>query len=365
MLFIVFREFVTAQTGKGHGLRVRESRSLLVPGFLFLWTNLAFGQCVLSDEESVSDMGGAVCSVNNLHLFAFGSESDDRQSESSLTFDTDTSIYALPWMSVHWKGYAKGYIDTYKNRDAESDVVRTTDQAYFHLGHALNDPLQLSVGRVPLPFGLHHEVLRYQLPHSNEQFWDRSVNGAVFTWRARAGLLLDVGGTNKNPDELADREFSSYTLRATQHLDLLSGSKLIASYQNTGGKSAGKMGLATLVFYNDDVSSLEWIRVADNYKTQTYEQLFRFVYRVTDKEKHWTFEYEDLRRDSYRMGLSFAKEAAKNLVFGTAVQYERMRREKSSNWVLLFNLTYNLTLQTNVLKWGDDNQSVNEGQTHE
>jgi hypothetical protein len=351
---------VTAQPGKGHGLQVRGSRSLLSMVLCVLGADLAFGQCTLKANEDISNMGGAFCSVNNLHIFTLGSESKDLQSESSVTLDTDTSIYALPWASIHWKGYAKAYVDTYKNRDADTDVVRVTDQAFLHLGHALSDPLQLSFGRLPLPFGLHHETLRYQLPHRNESFWDRSVNGAVFTWRARAGLMLDIGGTNKNESDLADREFSAYTIRAIQHLDLLNGSKLIGSYQNKGGKSAGKMGLATLVFYNEDISSLEWVRIADDYRIQTYQQLFRFVYQITDNDKHWTFEYEDLRRDSYRLALSFTKEVAQSLTFGSAAQYERMRVERTSNWVLLVNLTYNLTLQTSVLRWSDKDRSANE-----
>lgn len=319
-----------------------------------IWSGLAYGRCVLKEDEDLSDLKGAFCSVNNLHLFALGAETNDFQSQSAGVVETDTSFFFYPKVSVHWKGYAKGYYNTYKESDPNSDLVRVTDQAFLHFGHSLVDPIQLSVGRLPLPFGLHHEVLRYQLPHRNEIFWDRSVNGAIISWRFRKDLIIDVAGTNKNPDELADKEFSAFTIRATKHLDLLSGAKLIGSYQNTGGKSAGKMGLATLVVNNDDVSSLEWERIADNWKTQTYQQLFRFVYQARDEDKQYTFEYEDIRRDSYRTGLSLGKQMSENLVFGTALQYERLRFTKQSNWVFLLNLTYNITVQTNLFKWKSD-----------
>ena len=318
---------------------------------LFGFTKIGFSQCVLEGDETLSDLKGAFCSVNNLHLFGLGAESDGLVREGALAFDTNTSVYVFPKVSAHWKGYAKTYGKKYRGDELQTDLVRKTDQGFVHFGHNQSDAVRVSLGRLPLPFGLHHEILRYQLPQRNELFWDRSVNGAVVTWRVRTDLNLDLAGTNKNSSELADREFSSFAMRATQHLDLLSGAKLVASYKNTGGKSAGKMGLAALVFNNDDISSLEWIRIADNWKTSTHQQLFRFVYQVRENDKSYTFEYEDIRRDSYRTVFSVGKRLPFDVLLGGALQYERYRFKRQSNWVAILNLTYVVTLQTNFLKW--------------
>ncbi len=321
--------------------------------FLF-WTETGNSRCVLEEGQDLADVRGTLCSVNGLHTFGLATEPESDRFGLGLALDTDTSYFFHHRLSVHWKGYAKSSYKTFKKADPETNSIRVTDQAFIHIGHSLSDPIQIAIGRLPLPFGLHHEHLRYQLPNRNEMFWDRSVNGAVLTWRFRNDLLIDVGGTNKNSDDLADKEFSAFTLRATQHLDLLSGSKLIASYQNTGGRTVGKMGLAALVHHNEDLSSLEWARIADNWKTQTYAQLFRFVYQARDEEKLWTFEYDDIRRDSYRVALSFGRESMKNLFFGSSFQYERLRADNQSKWGFLVNLTYNATLQTNTRSWGRD-----------
>lgn len=339
---------------KGPGLLTLRNQSLPLYLMILCSSAQAFGKCALKDDEELSDLKGAFCSVNNLHVFALGAETKDLQTETAGVVESNTSFFLWPKVSLHWKGYAKGYYDTFKESDAKTELVRVTDQGFLHFGHSLIDPIQLSIGRLPLPFGLHHEILRYQLPHRNESFWDRSVNGAIVSWRFRKDLVIDVGGTNKNEEDLADREFSAFTIRATQHIDLLTGAKLIGSYQNTGGQSAGKMGLATIVFNNDDVSSLEWMRIAENWKTLNYQQLFRFVYQARDKDKLYTFEYEDLRRDSYRTGLSLAYQSTEDLIFGTALQYERLRATGDSNWAYLLNLSYNLTLQSNLYRWNSD-----------
>ncbi|MBC7531337.1 MAG: hypothetical protein H7318_07145 [Oligoflexus sp.] len=335
---------------KGHGLQAYGSRSLSVVSIALLWTDLAYGRCVLGEDETLKDLKGAFCSVNNLHVFGFGSESDTTTALVATVVDTDTSYFILPKVSAHFKAYAKARYEKRKSAKSDGDVGRSTDQGFIHFGHKLEDPLQLSIGRLPLAFGLHHEILRYELPQRTEAFWDRSVNGAVITWRVKSDLTLDVGGTNKNADKLADKEFSAFTIRATQHLDLLSGTKLIGSYQNHGGSTVGKMGLATIVFHNDDLTSLEWVRIAENWRTQTYQQLFRFVYQNRDHDNLWTFEYDDLRRDSWRMVLSLGKNVNPDLVAGGALQYERQRFDKRSNWVGLLNLNYALTYQSNLLR---------------
>ncbi|RYZ57933.1 MAG: hypothetical protein EOP07_08485 [Proteobacteria bacterium] len=326
------------------------SRSLVILLAVYA-TDAAYGRCVLNEDESLQDLKGAFCSVNNLHLFAYGAETQDTSGLAGTALATDTSYFLWPKVSLHFKAYAKGTYRAAKVGESGGDFSPSTDQAFIHFGHKLEDPIQLSVGRLPLPFGLRHEILRYELPQRTEVFWDRSVNGAVLSWRAKSDFTLDIGGTNKNEDDLADKEFSAFTIRATQHMDLLSGTKLIGSYQNHGGSTVGKMGLATIVFYNDDLTSIEWVRIAENWKTQTYQQLFRFVYQNRDEDKLWTFEYDDIRRDSWRMVLSVGKNLTPDLVAGGAIQYERQRFDRRSNWVALLNLNYALTVQSNLLSF--------------
>ena len=315
-----------------------------------IWAELALGRCVLSEEETLADLKDAFCSVNNLRLYGNLAESEGNVGVAGSVIDTDTSYFLWPKVSVHFKGYVKGFYAKPNEGEPESRFDHSTDQGFLHFGHKLVDRFQLSVGRLPLPFGLHHEMYRFELPQRTEEFWDRSINGAVIRWRPRSDFTLDLGGTNKNPDKLADKDFSAFALRATQHLDLLSGTKLIGSYQNHGGSTVGKMGLASIVFYNDDLTSLEWIRIAENWRTQSYQQLFRFVYQNRSGDNLWTFEYDDLRRDSWRTVLSMGHNFTSDLVCGGALQYERDRRFRRSNWVGLINLNYALTIQTHVLR---------------
>ncbi|MBC7659721.1 MAG: hypothetical protein H7249_08425 [Chitinophagaceae bacterium] len=325
------------------------TRSLLATLSL-IWSGSAFSICLLQETETIADLKGAFCSVNNVHVFGYGEASKTQDGKGATVIDTDTSVFVLPKLSFHFKAYVEAFVNKPHGQDVEKGVDRTTDQGYVHLGHSLEDPIQLSVGRLPLPFGLRQENLRWELPQRTDAFWDRSVNGAVVTWRARNDLTIDVGGTNKNSNTLADKEFSSFTVRATEHLDLLSGTKLIGSYQNQGGSTVGKMGLATIVFNNDDMSSLEWVRVAEDWKTTTYQQLFRFVYQNRDNDKLWNFEYEDLRHDTWRLAISVGKNVTPDWILGGALQYERQRFDKGSNWVGLFNVTYAVTAQTNLLR---------------
>lgn len=305
--------------------------------------------CRLRNDVNVEDMSWAFCSQNSLTLFGGGfSGREERADTLGVVAEGYFGAYAHPRLSLHGKGYFKEVriYDRLIDREGSSNT-KITEQLYLQIGHPLLDHLNGAVGRLPTPFGLNHEFMRYELPTRAGIFWDRTVHGLRLSMKIRSDLRLEAGGAWASREEIASKEAEALTFRLTQYLDLLSGAKLIASYQNHGRREFGKLGVAALVFYTDNVTSLEWVRLADRLSDISFQQVFRFFHEQTgDDGKSWSLGFEEIRRDSYRIYGGYAWPIFAQAKLGTAVQYQQLRAgRKEDQWWAILSLSQAIDFQ--------------------
>lgn len=329
-------------------MRLLGSISICLFGY-FLGASEIFGACRLRSGVEIQDMSWAFCSENSLTLFASGYTGKDERSDFlGGVAEGYFGAYMQPRISLHGKGYFKQVqiYDQKADRSGSSDS-KVTEQLFLQLGHPLLDKIYGAAGRLPTPFGLNHEYLRHELPTRANVFWDRTVNGLRMSLKLRNDLRLDVGGAWAKRTEIASDEAEALTFRLTENLDLLGGAKLIASYQNHGKREFGKIGLAALVFYSGNTTSLEWVRLADSFSDRSFQQVFRFVHeQINPEATSWSMGFEEIRKDSYRLYGGLSWKFLTQTYFGTAVQYQQLRQDhRQDQWWAVLTVTQNIDFQ--------------------
>lgn len=313
--------------------------ALLAP--LVLIGSKAAAVCRLDRIEWIKSSDWGSCAQGDLGLYGIGiSDGSSKRTGGVGWAEGYASAFFRPWLSVHGKAYA---LVNHQVRDEDQTAwQRTTEQAFLQLGHPLIGFAHAAVGRLPLPFGINDEAYRHALDSRASKFWDRSLTGLRLSLRIREDVRAEAGGNWSDASNLGR---DSISFRLTKFVDLLSGTKLIASYQGRADYSTHKMGLGTLVYNEENVTSLEWVRISAREEVGSFEQVFRFIHRQVARPWAWDLSYEDIRKDSYRLSLGIQKHIEAlpidSLTVGASFHYERLRDIKAIHQTFfLFGASY-------------------------
>ncbi len=237
------------------------------------------------------------------------------------------------WASLHARGALKELADA--DREEILPYART-QHAFLQLGHPIADPLYASVGRLDAPFGLNHDLFELSLPSRARSLWITSVTGGRIGVGRRDSLRLEAGTSDSGQvNPISGKEMMLLSGRLIKGIDLLSGTRLIASYAASSNYQERRMGLATLVHSNSNRTSLEWIRQTDVTTLDDFKQTFRFVHEQQEDHWAWVMAMEELRRDSYRLSLGTNRNWRYSLIGSLSVHYLRQANEPREHFIVM------------------------------
>ncbi len=320
--------------------------------FLALSISFLAGQslasCRLSRLEWMEQNSWGSCLQADISLFSKNYSGENGKHASGLAWsEVYGSVFARPWLSLHLKAFG-GRTDTNgTNQGDDATWNRTTEQFFLQMGHPLQSQVYGAVGRVPLPFGINDVLGRHSLDSRAEGFWDRSATGTRISFLIREDLRGEFGAAWTDEEDVFNSRAEVLSGRLTKLTDLLNGTKLVASYQALTDNSLRKYGLGTIVYHDENRTSLEWVRLTYRDKLDDFQQVFRLVHRQVAHPVSWDFQYEDIRRDSYRLSLQVNRELPlvdwSPCTLTGGVHYERLRRAKAVHQgYLLLGLTFGL-----------------------
>ncbi len=285
---------------------------------------------------------GTICIEGSLGGYGLGvSNTEGRSLISQSLAKAYLALYGSSLVSLHGKFYAKDSGDG-------SAWDRTSEQAFVQLGHPLDHRLYGALGLVPMPFGVNHDLYGYHIRSRGTDFWGSAMSGFRLSLRVRDDLRFEAGGGSKERQVIEAKNIEriqSQTLavRLTKLTDLLSGTKLVASYQANSALNTRKLGLATLVYNELNLSSLEWARITED-TNHSFLQLFRFSHEQILDPWRWNLVYEDIKDDSYRLSLGGTRQFLETWSLNFSLHYQRLRRESAKHGgYALFGFNYGLT----------------------
>lgn len=285
---------------------------------------------------------GSTCFEGLLSAGVLGiSDKLDRRLGTQALLQSYLGVYASDWLSLHSKSYMKYAYQSHSAR--ETSQQRTTEQFFLQLGQPLDQRVHAALGLLPMPFGVNRDLYRSYLRSRGHKFWSPSLTGLRLSLRVRDDLRLELGGGSQSPDDVREAGSKTLAVRLTKLTDLLSGTKLTASYQADSFANTRRLGLASLIYNNNNFTSLEWVRINED-NSDKFAQLFRFAHEQKLDPWAWNFLYEDIRDDSYRVSLGFARRFLEDWSLSSSFHYEKLRGEDDQHQgYLLLNLAYGIS----------------------
>lgn len=308
-------------------------------GLFFLFPNVGFSTCRLPDSTGNLIPQGTVCFEGRWLNDVIGtSDVLGRRVAGQTQGLAYAGYYLYNWLSFHGKAYLK-YSQLLSGKP-DRDWQKTSEQFFLQLGHPLDQKIYGSAGWLPLPFGVNRDLYRYQLRSRGDAFWGGPVKGLRVSLKIRDDLRLELGGGAGSEEQLSKLPSQMLAARLTKLTDLLSGTKFIASYQADSLSNTRRSGLASLIYNNNNFTSLEWVRITDDLG-DNFSQLFRFVHEQDVEPWSWSLIYEDIRNDSYRLSLGMARQILEVWSLGSSLHYEKLRTDSDRNQgYLLLSMTY-------------------------
>jgi len=237
------------------------------------------------------------------------------------------------WFSMHARGAFKELADP---NQLEILSYARTQHAFLQLGHPVTDAFYASIGRIDGPFGLNHDLFDLSLPSRARSLWINSVTGGRIGVGRRDGLRLEAGTSNLDQvDPSSGDELKLLSSRLIKGIDLLNGTRLIASYATSSNYQQRRMGLATLVHNDRNRTSLEWVRQTDTSTVVDFKQVFRLVHEQQEESWAWVMAMEEQRRDSYRLSLGTNRNWRYSLIGSLSAHYQRQAMEPRDHFIIM------------------------------
>lgn len=247
--------------------------------------------------------------------------------------------------SLHFQGFLH---QTISLNSSATVLDRYTELAAWRLGNFSLDHWTLTVGKQPLPFGLHFNPIQgayYQF--SSESFWQSPEYGASIGWDDWQKIRIEGGwasDTMPAPDS-GKKQRTETSGRFLYDFSALNGTRFIVSAagDNIGAR---KVGAALLHNEKGSLFQIEIIRQKNlqDSADADYLQLFRLsISGPYNRGTRSIFLYEDVH-NSHRLGLFLQEwKGPFPFYYHLAVGYRKEESESGPNrWVLFTGMSLRL-----------------------
>lgn len=304
---------------------------------------LMFGDCeLLEDPESAKDALGLLACVKGAVGVEVTSVSGTPDENSWLKYGRlYGGLFVTEWISMQARGRFR-LVEPLGDRVRENHDA-DMEYAAVQVGNPALHPVRLSVGRLPLPFGIDKSsATEHYQSFENRAFWASPRHGAFLTFDNMRSTTLEAGyaynGLTKEhvkgvaQDDAAggvlvkEPFIQAASLRIMTDFAALDGSRLLLSGygESTGARRVGA-GFLT-VSAKEDLTLFEMVRLLptpDGYD-EDFDQLIRIGYTGSWRnETRWVVQFDDERYHARRGLLGHDARIYGNFVLRLAVSYHK------------------------------------------
>ncbi|SME89013.1 hypothetical protein [Pseudobacteriovorax antillogorgiicola] len=272
------------------------------------------GTCQLAQEpipKNYSQIWPNICIRNHLgvhylngaHLNMEDHRFEDEEAESLFFGRSYLGLNFWHSVTMHFQGLAKSRQDL-EHSDSPNFDQKITEYAFLQLGNPTLSPIQASVGKIDLPFGLNDRPLETLMDHVKRNYWPRRKWGLQLSKKNNNQTRYEIGVSLKDvegwQDTLEQGELDQASARASIDLAALEGTKLIASFL-TDADRLDHYSMAILNRSQGAFISLEWVRqLLPEGSNYWFHQLFRLNYlSKRAKFSQWLIQFEDDRKNAW------------------------------------------------------------------
>jgi hypothetical protein len=250
--------------------------------------------------------------------------------------------YSGLYLSQHLSFHAQGSLAWFAGDQWQREHI--DELAFLQIGHPLFSPVNISVGRINLPFGLDYRVVSETLQRRKQNFWPLYTWGAAMTVVNHDQTHIEWGASStvQEPQlaHLERHKVDTVSLRISKDYADLEGTKLIASTAHKPNQET-HFGISALNKARGRITSFEWVRRIYHHDQKPFSQLFRINHLGRwSQGQRWYYEYENVRAHSWLGTIGSAWQLGhKSIVLNSELAYASQRGDASrSGWIMTVGL---------------------------
>ncbi len=291
--------------------------------------HLRWGSCRLDRDQRIRDTNDIpwplLCvrgRANSQLLLKQDAESASVNYNSATLYG---GLHVWKFISVHGEGIIERAHELTSANTEHPTSIRTKS-AFVQLGNPALHQLQITAGKLDVPFGVNFRPLPEVFDEwiKNRSYWDGPDYVTMISWDNQRELLFSAGWASSDIPRAGEPTKRATMARIAYDISPLEGTRLVLSgYGALEGER--RIGVAIVsIAPSGEGGVFEWVRsrATPARDQQPEPQLFRLTYRgAMQRRTRWLFEYEDSAREYRLVTLGHDFDLPEHVMFRTAVSH--------------------------------------------
>ena len=320
---------------------------LVHPGLCLGFSNHFYsGSCIPISNQPIP--WPAICHKSQLSANAI---SFSRTATRKTGRDNFVNYYGSTYIGTHFNQYVSLHGKASQSRvnpqgNTPKIKEKRTNHFFLQIGSPILSTLKLSLGRLPLPFGIGHGIFPNYFENNikNTSYWEGPRFGIRFSYTNHRDRQVDFA-VHAPTTLIKHIDHPTTTLRISKDISPLSGTRLVFSLLSE--ETTRRLGFGVLNRIPSGGFTFEWVRVISkgthigSYPTR---QLVVVNYFQTFINKNrWIFEYQEELKHHWISAIGYDQMISRQTLVRFQIFYFKSQvHEESNRWVTATGAQINL-----------------------